>query len=231
MEEAWELAAVSVDLNDEPFKSYITDNEFALRYHLKQIETAIRDFDIAYRRLLSISEVHEKEDIDPDEVWGAINYIANTVSIVVQTIKPTLFGKRSAEAKEYSKVRGKILCFLLEVDSTDANKLKEIRNRIEHNDEDFDDWFVHEADREDDRMPLRLIRKPIFFDEVQLHKANQGVLLGYDIKSGVFHNLGERFDIHWLCRSMRLIRDQLSEAFLKLTEISGKETSLTLVPA
>ncbi len=214
--------------DNERILNFIKNNEFALRYHLSQLDRATTDFDVHYDNLEIMSKAKSRSELDPNKLWDSLEGAMQEVFMLVQVLKPTVKRSRSERAKKFSKLRGEILSSLFDVNMEDASMLKEVRNRMVHFDEDFDDWYLQSAD-EGYRGDLELTQKKIFFDEVDLHASGQGVLLGYDVKGGVFHSLGKRFEIHSLCEIMRFFRNCLPKAHDQLTEIAESRTELTIL--
>ena len=225
MEEAWELAAVSGNGLSDQTVEFIKLNEFALRYHLHQLEKTTHDFDIHYQALEEYSRAKSKCDLNTDQVWDSLDRAMNDCFHTAQTLEPAIKRSRSKASQKFTELRGELLAYFLGLDAEGASELKEIRNRMIHFDEDFDDWYMKVA-KEGFRDGLRLIQRALFWDEVELHVQEQGVLMGYDIKTGVFHTLGDAMDIHSLCIMMRTVRDNIPLAHSRLTKLAKNKTEL-----
>ena len=228
LEETRELAVVTSLADNEQISDYIEKNEFALRYHLSQLDRATNDFDVHYKNLEIMSKAQSRSELNPNKVWDALEGAMHEVFMAIQVLKPAVKRTRPERAKKFSKLRGEILSSLLEVNMEDSFELKEIRNRMVHFDEDFDDWYLKSADK-GFRGNLQLTQKVIFFEKVDLHAHEQGVLIGYDVKGGVFHSLGKKIEIHSVCKIMRFLRDCLPSAHDQLTKIAGSRTELKIL--
>jgi len=228
VEETWEFAVVS-DEGIIPFTAggveFIKMNEFAVRYHLVQIENHIEEFHSTYDDLHRLSKVGEDEIPDGVDVWDLVSRCAEALTGIANVLAPQIRGSKESELHKFTKFRAETVSGLLGVNLDHRKLLVDLRNRFHHEDEDFDQWYFNSMAK--GIAPSKITRRKLMWDESPLCLDDDAVASGYDLSSGFVHFFEKRFNLHKFMSWVKELKSLVAHAHEKLTNISGSRTEVT----
>ena len=228
MEETWELAVVS-DGDNTPFTDggvkFIQMNEFAVRYHLVQVENHIEEFHSTYNDLHRLSKLGEDQIPEGVDVWDLVSRCAEALTGIANVLDPQVRGSKESELYKFTKFRAEAVSGLLGVHLDYRSSLVDLRNRFHHEDEDFDEWYFNSMAK--GIAPSKITRRKLMWDESPLCLDNEAVASGYDLSSGFVHFFDKRFSLHDFMSWVKELKGLVADAHEELTNISGSRTEVT----
>lgn len=232
MEETWELVVVSESAAaEEPFNEaglqFIKINEFALRYYLSRLGDYSDDFSESYRFLRDVSAAGKVEPINSSDIWDDVIDCADNLAKIANILLPSRKGKKDDLRVIFTKKRAEALQGLLQLSVNDRNDLVDFRNRVQHEDEDFDDWYYQNMTKAPGQSAT-IVTRLVTWDESPFTTKIYGCASAYDAKVGHVHFYDKHYSLHEAMRVVEFIRAKVEGAQKRLTELSGRETKVTL---
>ena len=232
MEEAWELAVVSDDFDPNTIFSdegleFIKMNEFAIRYHLIRLSNHIHEFTENYEFLKSIGLGSEIKMPLSHEIWDVVIECAEALSGIANILSPSRRGKKGDLCVQLTKKRSEAIQGLMLLKITDRTDLVDFRNRIHHEDEDFDDWYFRKMTKAPAHSP-EVVRRYITWGFSPVTSDATAFASAYDAKSGYVHFYDNHYNLHEAKKWVDAINDNIPAAHQRLTELSGTTTEVTV---
>ena len=202
---------------------FIKLNEFAVRFHLVSLDNNVRDFMEHYNYLHGLSKLTEAELPDTEEVWDAVIVCAEAIAAIANILVPSPKTRKNKLLNKFTKLRAEALQGLLLISLGQRNELVNFRNRLHHEDEDFDEWFFNQMSKEKAK-PTKLTRRKVFWGVSPININGEVFASAYDAKIGFVHFFDHHFSLHELMSIVTLINKNFSSAEDQLSKLSGKAT-------
>ena len=219
------MSSENNDVFTEKGLEYLRLNEFAVRYHLIQIENHIKEFQSTYVDLHKLSKVGEDQIPDGIDVWDLVSRCAEALTGIANVLAPQIRGSKKSNLYKFTQFRAEAVSGLLGVNLDDRKSLVDLRNRFHHEDEDFDQWYFNSMSK--GIAPSKVTRRKLMWGESPLCLDDEAVASGYDLSSGFVHFFNKRFNLHDFMVWVEELVSLMSNAHEKLTSIAGIKTEVT----
>ena len=164
---------------------FVKMNEFAVRFHLVQLENHIKEFQLSYNDLHTLSKLGENKIPESIDVWNLVSRCAEALTGIANVLAPQIRGPKDSELHKFTKFRAEAVSGLLGVDVSYRKPLVDFRNRLHHEDEDFDLWYFNSM--ANGVEPSKVTRRKLMWGESPLCLEDEAVASGYDLSLSLIH--------------------------------------------